>query len=126
MAEKKTAVKLDRKLMEDGVIDPKFEKDYAKVHDFLNKNVRKYDKALGDADFATGEKDLRSWLVTLYKQGASQEKLTGYLRCGLAHLCFDFIDLKKEEISSDQLVTRALQSFRKRHYDRTFFKPSGK
>lgn len=126
MANKRIASKLDKKLIEDGVIEKGFDKDYEKVHTFLNKNVKKYDKALNSDDFSTGEKDLRKWLITLNKQGASQEKLTSYLRCGLAHLCFDYIELKKEKITDDELVTRALQSFKKRKYDKTFFKASGK
>jgi hypothetical protein len=126
MAEKMIVIKLDEKLIKDGTIEKSYEKDYDKVHTFLNKEVKKYDKALGDENFKVGEKDLRSWLNTLNKQGASQEKLTSYLRCGLAHLCFDYIDLNTEKITNDEHVTRALQSFKKRNYDKSFFKESAK
>jgi hypothetical protein len=126
MADKSIIKKLDEKLIKDETIEKSFSKDYEKVHIFLNKEVKKYDKALGDENFKVGEKDLRDWLKTLNKQGASQEKLTSYLRCGLAHLCFDYIDLNTEKITNDEHITRALQSFKKRKYDKSFFKESGK
>lgn len=126
MADKRVASQLDQKLIDSGIIAADFAKDYEKVHTFMNKDVKKYDKALGEEDFSVGEKALREWLNTLNKQGASQEKLTSYLRVGLAHLCFDYIDLKNEKLTDDEHVTRALQSFKKRHYDKSFYKSSGK
>ena len=126
MADKSIVYKLDEKLMKDGVIEKIYTKDYQKVHTFLNKQVKKYDKALKEEDFSVGENDLRNWLNTLNKQGASQEKLTSYLRCGLAHLCFDYIDLKVSDINAQEHATRALQSFKKRKYNKSYFKESGK
>ena len=126
MANKIIVKKLDEKLIKDGTIEKAYAKDYEKVHTFLNKEVRKYDKALGDENFKVGEKDIREWLNILNKQGASQEKLTSYMRCGLAHLCFDYIDLNTEDITDDEHVTRALQSFKKRGYDNSYFKESKK
>jgi hypothetical protein len=124
MADRSIVKKLDEKLIKDGTIEKTYAADYEKVHIFLNKEVKKYDRALGDENFKVGEKDLRSWLNTLNKQGASREKLTSYLRCGLAHLCFDYIDLNTDDIKNDEHVTRALQSFKKRGYDNSFFKES--
>ncbi|MCG8573103.1 MAG: hypothetical protein MJB14_23465 [Spirochaetes bacterium] len=126
MADKSIAAKLDEKLIKDQVIEEKYLSDYEKVHKFLNKQVKKYDKALKKEDFSIGEEDLRSWLNTLYKQGASQEKLTSYIRCGLAHLCFDYIDLQNVKLATEEHITRALQSFKKRNYHKSYFKASGK
>jgi hypothetical protein len=122
MADKKIVAKLDKKLTEQGIIKKEFEKDYEKVHTFLNKNNAAYDKYLRNDDFKKCENDLRSWLITLNKQGASQEKLTSYLRSGMAHLCFNYIRLKGEKPPADEHVTRALKSFKKRNFDKTFFK----
>lgn len=122
MAEKKIIKALDEKLIKEKIINKDYATDYDKVHNQLNKFVHKYDKALKEENFKICEKDLRKWLTTLEKQGASQEKLTSYLRCGLAHLCFDFIDVKNEDISKEQNITRALQSFRKRNYDKSYYK----
>ena len=56
-----------------------------------------------------------TWLLTLHKQGASQEKLTGYLRCGLAHLNYDYIESQYRQIGIEDLVTRTLLSLKKRN-----------
>jgi hypothetical protein len=126
MADKRIVSKLDEKLIDDCIIKPDFVNDYEKVHTFLNKDVKKYDIALSDEDFETGEKALRAWLNILDKKGASQEKLTSYLRVGLAHLCFDYIDLKTDKLTDDDHIKRALQSFKKRNYDKSFYKSSTK
>ena len=126
MANKTIVAKLDLKLQENEIIDPKYAKDYEKVHVFLNKQVKKYDRALKEDDFSVAETDLRAWLNTLHKQGAAREKLNSYLKCGLAHLCFDYIDLKNAKLSKEEHVTRAFQSFKKRNYNKSYFRPSTK
>ena len=124
MAEVRSVVRLDQKLIENGIIDPTLEKDYKKVHDMMNRHVRKSGKILTEETFIKGEQALRNWLMLLYKKGATQEKLTSYLRCGLAHLSFDYIESTYEQIDIDGLVTRALQSFKNRNYHNSFFKVS--
>ncbi len=124
MAENRIVVRLDQRLMQEGVIDALIEKDYKKVHDMLNTHVRKSGKILTEETFARGDQALRSWLMLLYKKGATQEKLTSYLRCGLAHLCFDFIESTYASIDADELVTRALVSFKNRGYQKSFFRVS--
>ncbi len=124
MADKKIVTKLDKKLTEQGIINGDFEKDYGKVHTFLNKNNATYDKYLKNDDFKKCETELRKWLTTLNKQGASQEKLTSYLRCGMGHLCFNYIRIKGENPEPDEHVSRALKSFKKRKFDKMFFKAS--
>jgi len=134
MAEVKQVIDLDKKLMEEGIIDPAYMDDYKKVHAMLNTHVRKTGKILSEETFDRGDQQLRKWLMVLYRQGAPQEKLSSYLRCGLAHLCFDFIESSYHAISTDDLVTRAIQSFKKRSFHKTYFRvapseikaPSGK
>jgi hypothetical protein len=122
MAESKSVTKLDQKLMDEGILDPAFKNDYKKVHTMLNSHIKKTGKILSEDTFQEGDKKLREWLLTLYKKGASQEKLSSYLRCGLAHLSFDYIDSTYQIISIEDLLTRALQSFKKRNYHKSFFK----
>ena len=124
MADSKIASNLDKKLMEDGIIDPAYMGDYKKVHSLLNTHLRQTGRMLDEENFKKGEEKLRSWLSVLQKKGASQEKLSSYLRCGLAHLSFDFIESTYKYISPDDLITRAYQSFKKRGFHKTFFKVS--
>lgn len=125
MAESKIVSNLDRKLIEESILDPVYREDYQIVHSMLNERMRQTGKILTEETFKKGEDALREWLAVLSKQGASQEKLTSYLRCGLAHLCFDFIESTYETILTDDLLTRAMQSFKLRDYHKTYFKASG-
>jgi hypothetical protein len=122
MAETRIIQGLDEKLIAEGILDKQYAEDYAKVHAMLNSNIKKTGAILPEKVFTSGEKRLRTWLMSLYKQGASQDKLTSYLRCGLAHLSFDFIESSYKSIDSDDLITRALQSFKNREFNKTFFK----
>lgn len=122
MADAKSIKIIDEKLIEDKIIDEAYLKDYPKVHKLLNSHIRKHGKILDQETFKKGDAILRDWLNILHKQGASQEKLTSYLRCGLAHLSFDYIDSTYESISKEDLVTRALQSFKKRKFNKSFYK----
>jgi hypothetical protein len=115
---------LDRKLIEDGTIDIAYHSDYQLVHDLLNSHIRKTGRILSEDTFRKGDAILRKWLMTLHKKGAGQEKLTSYLRCGLAHLSFDFIDSSYESIPVDDLLSRALKSFKLRDFHNCFFKAS--
>ncbi len=124
MAEVKLVADLDKKLMEEGIIDPAFMEDYKKVHSMLNTHVRKTGKIMSEETFDRGDQKLRKWLMVLYRQGAPQEKLSSYLRCGLAHLCFDYIESSYHAISTDDLVARAIQSFKMRNFHKTYFRVS--
>jgi flagellar biosynthesis GTPase FlhF len=124
VAENKIVNRLDQRLMQDGTVDASIEKDYKKVHDMLNMHVRKTGKILTEDTFDRGDEALRAWLMLLYKKGATQDKLTSYLRCGLAHLCFDYIESTYESIDTDELITRALLSFKNRGYQNSFFRVS--
>src|SRR5512138_1375733 len=98
MAEFNSVKKLDLKLLENRIIDPEYRLDCKLVHNMLNSHVRKNGKILTEENFRKGDEKLRAWLMNLYKKGASQEKLTSYLRCGLAHLCYDFIESNYKRI----------------------------
>ncbi|WCL49164.1 hypothetical protein [Leptospira sp. GIMC2001] len=124
MADTKNITKLDQRLIADKLIDSNLLGDYKKVHSFLNSHVRKNGKILTEETFSKGDAELRSWLMLLYKKGASQEKLTSYLRVGLAHLCFNFIESTYSQIPLDDLIGRTLVSFKKRNFHKTFFKVS--
>ncbi|MGA1820216.1 MAG: hypothetical protein ACMUHU_04315 [Thermoplasmatota archaeon] len=124
MADSRTVRRLDEKLMKEGILSKDFKNDYQTVHDMLNSYMRRSGGKLPDENFKKGEKKLRDWLMILYKQGASQEKLTSYLRCGLAHLSFDYIDSQTSGITGSDLVTRSLQSFKLRNFHRSFFRVS--
>jgi hypothetical protein len=124
MADSRIISRLDRKLIEDGLLDECFEKDYKIVHNMLNNHMRRTGGKVPSENFKVGEEKLRDWLMILYKKGASQEKLTSYLRCGLAHLSFDYIASQNQELKGSELVTRSLQSFKLRGFHKTFFKIS--
>lgn len=124
MANTKAIAKLDEKLMEEGIVASNIQPDYKKVHSFLNTHVRKNGQILTEENFIKGETALRDWLMVLYKKGASQEKLTSYLRVGLAHLCYDFVESNYSKIDSTDLLARTLVSFKNRKYHKTFFKGS--
>ncbi|MDY4211150.1 MAG: hypothetical protein SOX64_06995 [Treponema sp.] len=124
MAVTKIVKELDSKLMEDGTISKEFEADYQKVHKMLNTFVKQTGGQVTAENFKKGEDTLRDWLMILYKQGATQERLTSYLRCGFAHLSYDFISTQEENagLASGELITRALQSFKKRKFNTKYFK----
>ncbi|XDD51514.1 hypothetical protein AB3N59_07205 [Leptospira sp. WS92.C1] len=126
MADSAIVQKLDSKLIEDGILDRAFEEDYSLVHHKLNDEIRKTGKsAQPEQNFELGEKILREWLHGLARQGASQEKLTSYLRCGLAHLSYDSIESANEGLETsdiDELIGRTLVSFKNRDFERSFFR----
>ena len=126
MAVTKIVKDLDEKLMNDETISKSYAQDYEKVHKMLNTFVRQTGEELTPENFDEGDAKLRDWLMILYKEGAAQEKLTSYLRCGLAHLCYDFVQTQKENagLSTDELITRALQSFKARKFQNKYFKAS--
>ena len=124
MAEINLAKKMDLKLLENRLIDPEYRLDYKLVHGMLNTHVRRNGKISTEESFKKGEEKLRNWLMGLYKKGASQDKLTSYLRCGLAHLSLDFIYSNYSKIPEDDLISRAFSSFKIRKFHTTFFRVS--
>jgi len=123
MADKKGIIKLDEKLISMNVIPGNLLADLPLVHRKMNSILKKTGAVLTDEIFETGNIALRKWLLLLNKQGASQEKLTAYLRCGLAHLTYDFIESQYHQIGIDDLVSRAFLSMKLRNLHTSFFKP---
>ncbi|WP_061249342.1 hypothetical protein [Leptospira alstonii] len=125
MADSVIVQKLDTRLIEEGILDRAFEKDYSLVHQKLNEEIRKTGKfAESKVNFELGEKILRDWLLGLARQGASQDKLTNYLRCGLAHLSYERIESDNEGTDVDSLILRALVSFQEQDFEKSFFRLS--
>ena len=124
MADLKVYTRFDQKLIDEGVLEPQYRLDYVKVHNTLNTRIKKTGRHFGDNVFTEGENILRLWLNTLYRQGAPQEKLTNYLRCGLAHLSFYYMEVTYDTLDMDYLFTRAYMSFKKRDFHKSFFKAS--
>ena len=124
MADKKGIGKLDEKLVSLKIIGESLLGELPLVHRKMNTILKKTGAVLSDEIFETGNAALRKWLLLLSKQGASQEKLTAYLRCGLAHLTYDFIESQYKQIDPDDLVTRTLMSLKNRKLHTSFFKPS--
>lgn len=122
MAEAKAVSQLDRRLIDEGTLSEKWSGEYSRVHKFLNGHIHKTGKILSEETFQTGNAALRQWLLRLYRQGASQEKLTAFLRCGLAHLSFDYIESTYEKIPLDDLIARTLISLKKRKFTSAFFR----
>ena len=124
MADKKGIVKLDEKLVSMRLIPRKMLIDLPLVHKKMNSILKKTGAVLSDEVFETGNLALRKWLQLLSKQGASQEKLTAYLRCGLAHLTYDYTESQYHQIGIDDLVSRSILSLKMRKLHTSFFKPT--
>lgn len=123
MADKKGISRLDEKLVSLNIVSGQFMTDLPVVHQKMNTILKKTGKVLTDRIFDKGNAELRAWLVTLSRRGASQEKLTAYLRTGFAHLTYDFIESQYHQISIDDLVARTILSMKRRNLHACFFKP---
>lgn len=125
MADKKGIEILDAKLLSSKIVPKQFKADLPLVHKKMNSIIKKTGKVLSDTVFETGNMALRKWLSLLAKQGASQSKLTAYLRCGLAHLTYDYVESQYKKIDLDDLISRTLVSMKNRKLHNCFFKPQG-
>ena len=122
MADQRGISKLDEKLIGANIIPKSLSGDLPLVHRKMNAILKKTGAILSDEIFETGNEALRKWLNLLHKQGASQEKLTAYLRSGLAHLTYDFIESQYHQIDLDDLVARTLVSLKNRNLHTSFYK----
>lgn len=123
MADKKGIEKLDEKLIGAKIVSKQYKADLPLVHRKMNSIIKKTGRVLSDAVFETGNAALRKWLALLSKQGATQAKLTAYLRCGLAHLTYDYVESQYKKIGPDDLISRTLVSMKNRKFHNCFFKP---
>jgi len=124
MADKKGIAKLDEKLVSMRLIPRQLLGELPLVHRKMNSIIKKTGAILSDEVFETGNLALRKWLQLLSKQGASQAKLTAYLRCGLAHLTYDYTESQYRQIDGDDLVSRSIISLKMRKLHTSFFKPA--
>ena len=124
MADKKGIAKLDEKLVSMRLIPRQLLGELPLVHRKMNSIIKKTGAILSDEVFETGNQALRKWLQLLGKQGASQAKLTAYLRCGLAHLTYDYTESQYRQIDGDDLVSRSIISLKMRNLHTSFFKPA--
>lgn len=122
MADKKGIRMLDEKLAAMDILPEALIDDLPLVHKKMNSIVKKTGAVLSDEVFETGTAALRKWLIMLDKQGASQEKLTAYLRSGLAHLTYDYLESQFKQIGLEDLVTRTLVSMKKRKLHLSYYK----
>jgi hypothetical protein len=123
MADKQGISKLDRKLVSAKILKGAYKADFPLVHRKMNSIIKKTGRVLSDEVFEKGNKALRKWLDLLDRQGASQDKLTAYLRCGLAHLTYDYIGSQYKKIGVDDLLVRTMGSLKNRKLNASFFKP---
>jgi hypothetical protein len=117
---------LDLALMEQGIIDFRFSDEYHTVHEAMRKFRSRRSANFSAADLLEGEKYLRRWLGRLRSKGYDKEKLVSFLRCGLGHLCYDFIEFTYEMISPEDIVRKSLVSFQSRDFHRAILNPPKK
>jgi hypothetical protein len=117
---------LDRKLIEEGIIDPEYTGEYYIVHEKMKSFRAGTGKYFSTDDLAGGEDFLRKMLEELEKEGHPRGKLTNFLRCGLAHLCYDFIEFTYELIPEEEIIQRSVESMVNRNYHVAVLAPKEK
>lgn len=76
--------------------------EYDIVHNRLDDGSRKYGSHHRDMDIYHTEDGIRYWLQGMSNRNASQEKLTAYLRCALAHIALDMAETEiRENLQED-------------------------
>ncbi len=112
---------MDRALIEQGIIDPGFSDACLPVHEIMRQFRAETGRNFSTADLQHGEKYLRRWLRKIRDEGASEAKLITMLRSGLGHLCYDFIEFTYEMIGPEEIVRKAILSFKNRNYHTAVF-----
>ncbi|EQA61275.1 hypothetical protein [Leptospira alexanderi] len=113
---------MDARRIEDNILDGNFKEDDSFVLRKLDEEISRIEKsAQPEINFKSGEKILKDWLHEFSLRDTSQEKLTNYLRCELAHLSFDYIESDKETEELDDLIEHALVFLKNRDLERSFF-----
>ena len=113
---------MDRALIEQGIIDPAFSNECLPVHDIMKQFRSEAGRNFSTMDLQNGEKYLRHWLREAHEEGASEAKLITMLRCGLGHLCYDFIEFTYEMMNPEDIVRLAVESFKSRNYHTAVYK----
>jgi len=109
----------DEYLREHGIITGYAYAD--KVHDRMDRDIKKYGPFHRELDYYHAEIGIRSWLQK-WQHLAYQETLTDYLRVALGHLVLDEMNSRYEYGSEEELIKSAYRSFIQRGFHRTFFR----
>lgn len=116
---RKVHLKFDGYLKEHGIITGYTYAD--KVHDRMDRDLKKYGSLHRDLDFYHCEEGIREWLQK-WQHLAYQETLTDYLRVALGHLVLDEMNSRYEFNSDEELIKSAYRSFIQRGFGRCYFK----
>lgn len=114
---------MDRALIEQGIIDPGFTEECIPIHESMRHFRSETGRNFSTGDLQNGERYLRQWLKQVHDKGASEAKLITMLRCGLGHLCYDFVEFTYEMIHPEDIVGKAIASFKSRNYHTAVFMP---
>ncbi len=117
----------DEYLVERGYLEAGL--NYDAVHDRIDMGVRWYGGAHRQLDRYHSEPGLREWLDQIANLNTSQNTLTQYLRCGMAHFALDEADrtwYDKDPDAYDDLPWEtvfhgALQRFIQRGWSRKYY-----
>lgn len=118
---RRTHTKLDERLKEEGIIctDTKTQK----VHDRIDRDVKKFGADHRDLSNYHNEEGAR-WWINRWAHLANQETKTDYLRTSLGHFVLDEVasNPRNKNKNEDQLVQTAFRSFKRRGYNRKYFR----
>jgi hypothetical protein len=113
-------VRFDNKLKEKGIIKEDTPGDT--VHNRIEQDMEFFDQEHKSVDYYFHNIDgIRSW-INSWAHLAHQETKTDYVRIALAHLVLKDIESRKQYTDEKNLFWRALISFSKRGFHKTFFK----
>ena len=104
--------------------------DYNVVHNRIDYGVKWYGGKHREKDWYHSEEGFRDWLYGMSNRGASQEKLTAYLRCGMGHFSLDEADGRwyqrdpdgYDSLPWEKVFEGALKSYVSIGYHRKFFR----
>ncbi len=128
MPDRQTHNRFDKYLIEREYLFEEY--DYNAVHNRIDKGVKWYGGAHRDEDYYHSEEGLRDWLRGKENQGMKQDKLTAFLRCGMAHFALDKADERwydKDPSNYDnfpweKIFEGALKSVTVKGWDRKYYK----
>jgi hypothetical protein len=112
-------LKFDEYLREKGVITGYTYAD--KVHDRMDRDLKKYGSFHRDLDFYHCEEGIREWLQK-WQHLAYQETLTDYLRVALGHIVLDEMNSRNKYNNDEKFIKSAYRSFARRRFSRCYFK----
>ena len=114
----------DEFLAAKGIIPPDLVRECRRVHARMDKRAATIGPAHRECDRFHDETGIRGWLDNLYCQGASQQKLTGYVRTALGHEALDAVSSDYPDEDAGFRFRRAWDRMRRNGLHRTYYKPS--